>query len=53
MSDEYEEIYIADNKTLDDWVEANPNLVNLNLPGLLVYIPLKPYPWKCTEATHE
>lgn len=48
---EYEEIYVGDNKTLDDWAEANPNLVNLNLPGLLVYAPLKPYPCGWIEVT--
>ena len=49
---EYEEIYIGDNKTWDDWVEANPNFVNLNVFDLLVYCPLKPYPWKWAEVTN-
>ena len=49
---EYEETYVGDNKTWDDWVKANPNLVNLNVSDLLVYLPLKPYPWGWAEVTN-
>lgn len=47
-----DEIYI-ENKTWDDWLLANPNLVNLDVADLLVCLPIKPYAFGWVEVTDD
>jgi hypothetical protein len=41
--EEYEEFYVGENKTWDEWLLANPNLANFDFDDLLVFVPIKPY----------